>query len=296
MQKVMLSVWILELFISDLADVEYAPERTSDSDGVNRKADSSEATSLKKELNDFIIEFAVILDRATAYQLFERHGRIEYLLNLANCLEDYDTIFMHWLSQENWEKIISTIRRGISESLLIDNASFIMKNSPVEFCDLLLLFPDILVAKIVPALVDYHYGKTPELKQNQALRCLKFFVFENKTKQTPIINTYLSLLLTYKEEAEEEVIKFLESQPLENSFDYNFAMTACLDHGLVKAAVIIYMGMKQYEDAVEVALSNHEFELAKSIAETSDLTEEKKKQLWFRIAKKSIDHYESAEK
>lgn len=101
----------------------------------------------------------------------------------------------------------------------------------------------------------------------------------------PVVHNYLVAL--YAQIKPDKLLTYLSMKGDDEEtlpYDLKYALRICVDKDLEKACVHLYATMKLYEEAVDLAL-NIDVNLAKSIGNKPDLSDEIKKKLWLKIAK-----------
>jgi len=119
---------------------------------------------------------------------------------------------------------------------------------------------------------------------NQAIRYLQYCIKRLNNTDEAIHNYLLTL---YAQQGDQEsLLKFLHEY--HEIIDKKYALRLCTKHNQHQACVHIYSYMKEYEEAVDLALKIKDIELAKINADKPDEEEERKK-LWLRIARHVVE-------
>ena len=90
------------------------------------------------------------------------------------------------------------------------------------------------------------------------------------------------------------LLSYLQAQGEEPRYDPDFALRLCIQHHRTLSCVHIYTSMGQYLQAVDLALSHNETELAAVIADRPMEKPQLRKRLWLAIARKVISLFTKA--
>ncbi|KAI5950671.1 PEP3 [Candida theae] len=227
----------------------------------------------------------------------------ERALFYAETIDDYQFILKYQMSEKNWplaeKALIKVYSRNVDE--VYNHASAFLLNH-AKIIDTWLKF-DLDYERLLPAILAYcEKNRKLPLNQNAAIKFL-LKVHDKGYKSKQLNNYYLSLLITHHDDANHLIIKFINH---ETAYDQNFIQRLCLLHHKVHPAVLIYIDMGLYEQALEVSLKNNAIELGElvlgkyeEIAEDGDKSEDDNKlekesysirrHLWLTFAKHLID-------
>ncbi|KAH3661334.1 hypothetical protein OGAPHI_006741 [Ogataea philodendri] len=273
MQRVMLSSWIVELYVKNPAN------------------DNSQ------ELYAFFEKYKDSLDKETVYQLLLSHNRTEELVHFSSLINDNPFLLKYYLNLQQWDKALEILAKEESPQLVYKCSTALLIHYPIKTVDLWQrLIDDLDFRKLLPAILTYNkaigtgQGIAPD--HNQAIRFLNFLVKEKESKEKMVHNTLLSLLVTYPVQRENHVLKYLESRSktlfnreksYEILFDTDFILRLCFKHKRIQSAIFIYSMLEEYEDALSLALSQDLLESALLVADKPKEPVERKK-LWVRVA------------
>ena len=128
--------------------------------------------------------------------------------------------------------------------------------------------PELKPRSLIPALLDYNrnYGDGT-IAQNQALRYLNYTIYQLNSKDTAVHNTLVSIYASHPSKDESGLLAYLQAQGEEPRYDPDFALRLCIQHHRTLSCVHIYTSMGQYLQAVDLALSHNETELAAVVAD-----------------------------
>ena len=156
---------------------------------------------------------------------------------------------------------------------------------------------DLEPTKLTPALLSYNETIKVPLDQNQAIRYLRFAIDQLHSTDSSVHNALISIYASHQTKEEELLLlEYLRKQLNPPYYDVDFALRLCLQFGRVQAGVHIYSSMELFEQAVDLALSAREFELAMVIADFPDEDPVRRKKLWLAIAEKVISEQDGMKK
>ncbi|PSR93909.1 vacuolar protein sorting protein-like protein DigA [Coniella lustricola] len=290
MQRVMIATWLIEIFMAKLNTLDDTivtkAELTEDLDPAQTQ---DQLSSVRSEFQDFVSRHKSDLDRRTVYDIISSHGREDELLFFANAVNDYNYVLSYWVQQERWLETLKVLKRQTDPAVFYRFSSVLMTHAPTDLVEILMRQSNLNARSLIPALLEYertHKGTT--LAQNQAVRYLLYVVNQLNSTDAAIHNTLVSMYASHPSHDESALLAYLESQGDEPHFDRDFALRLCIQHKRVLSCVHIYTNMGQYLQAVELALSHDEIELASLIADRPLNNPQLRKRLWLAVAKKVI--------
>ncbi|CBZ51122.1 hypothetical protein NCLIV_041970 [Neospora caninum Liverpool] len=181
-QQVMLFVWILELLLHELAQIDAAllrrrpearnPEtdqaRREEEDGENDEAEKTREVELLKErqratqeeLRRLLGDFRGVDEvQATVYALLQSHGRFEDLHFFAELCGDFESVVVHYLSRRDYATVIEKLARmsetPLRDALLYRLSPLLFRHEPRAFTALCVspAFAHVDPARLLPALL-----------------------------------------------------------------------------------------------------------------------------------------------
>ncbi|CAK9441435.1 uncharacterized protein LODBEIA_P53030 [Lodderomyces beijingensis] len=261
-------------------------------------------TRLEDErLHEFLKSNYKVLDKSISTVLSGADALV-----YAELIEDYNFILHHYLDQRDWPLAARTLAKLYLKDVeaIYENATVLLLNYP-KVIDTWLRF-ELDYDRFLSAVLSYcSMNKGIPIANNAAIKFLQR-VHEKGFKSKQLNNYYLSLLVTSAEDTESLVVRFINS---EKSYDQNFILRLCILNNKIHAAVLIYIDMGLYEQALDYALQNEaieqgEYILGKyeDIAEDGDQEHAEEQQhsklekesynirrhLWLNFAKHLIDH------
>lgn len=313
-QKILLATWIVETYAEQLnsiknTSINSTKHNKSIINGLqNDDSDNLKSSSIDQEFQNFLKKNMKIFDKETVYQILISHNCGDDLLFFAELMQDYDFVLKHYISLQRWDASLSVISKQQSPELVYKSASVLLVNYPKKTVDLWIrLIDDLNPQKLIPALLTYNKTVITSRKilvdQNQAIRFLKYLIYEKQSKDKLIYNTYFSFLIAFANTDDENVtLKHLEqfgesrkryfglSGNGDVAFDYDFVLRLCFKFNKIHSAIYLYSFMGKNEDAVTLALNNDLIETAIQVAEQPHgLDDTTRKILWMKISKELVD-------
>lgn len=322
-QKNVLSSWIIELYIEELnfLDKTFVVNKNSKKKSIiddltdkdkpltNNQAgnDNEKIEKLKSQFYEFLLVNKSSFDKETVYQIIRSHNRNDELLYFANLIEDFQFVLKYYITQQKWDESMKILAKKNDPELIYKCATVLMVNSPVKTVDLWIRLVDNLnVLRLMPALLTYNknvaFPANINPESNQALRFLKFMIYDRKNQNKIIHNTFFSTLITYPDiDNENLILKYMETyqsikkKHFENFgknellFDYDFILRLCSKFNKIQSAIYLYSILGKKDEAVRLALDNDLIDDAILVADKpSDLDEFERKKLWLTISEKLI--------
>ncbi len=289
MQRMMIAGWLVEVFMAKLNSLE---------DTIITKAELSESLSpaqtreqlesVRAEYRDFATRFRGDLDRKTVYDIVSSHGREEELLFFANAINDYNYVLSYLVQRERWTEALDVLKKQTDADVFYRYSSVLMAHAAPDLVEILMRQANLNPRNLVTALLEYDQTFKGPLQQNQAVRYLQYVVNQLGSTDAAVHNTLVSVFASQRSRDEGALLAYLESQGDEPRFDPDFALRLCIQNSRVLSCVHIYTSMGQYLQAVELALSHDEIELASVIADRPMTNPSLRKKLWLAVARKVI--------
>jgi vacuolar protein sorting-associated protein 18 len=289
MQRMMIATWLVEIFMAKLNSLEDTIITKAElSDSLNPAQTREQLDSVRTEYKDFITRYRSDLDRRTIYDVVSSHGREEELLFFANAVNDYNYVISYWVQRERWTEALNVLKRQTDADVFYRHSSVLMTHAATELVEVLMRQANIKPRNLIPALLEYDRNFRGSLIQNQAIRYLQYVVNQLNSTDSAVHNTLVSIYASHPSKDETALLSYLESQGDEPKFDPDFALRLCIQHHRVLSCVHIYTNMGQYLQAVDLALSHNEIELASVIADRPISNPTLRKKLWLAVARKVI--------
>jgi vacuolar protein sorting-associated protein 18 len=289
MQRVMIASWLVEVFMAKLNSLD---------DTIMTKAELSETldpaqtkeqlSAVKGEYQDFVSKYKADLDRKTVYDVISSHGREEELLYFASAVNDYNYVLSYWVQRERWVEALAVLKKQTDSSVFYRYSSVLMTHAATELVEILMRHTKLDPRSLIPALLEYDRNFSGPMQQNQAVRYLLYVVNQLNSMDAAVHNTLVSMYASQKTKDESGLLEYLESQGDEPKYDQDFALRLCIQNHRVLSCVHIYTSMGQYLQAVDLALSHDEIELASIIADRPMQNKALRKKLWLAVARKVI--------
>lgn len=306
MQRIMLTSWIVELFMTKLDSLDDMITTKAELTEHETPADvKNQLSSVRQEYQSFVRRYRDDIDKKVAYETMSSHGREDELLFFATVINDSGYVLSYWIQRENWDEALNALNKRPDEEIIYKYGSVLMTHAATPFVDILLRQDDLDARRLVPACLNYDETAKAPLAQNQAVRYLLFEINQRNSLDTAIHNTLLSIYASHPSPDETALVNYLESQsptslppPASSTnptgrastlpYDADFALRLCIKHHRVRACAHIYTTMGQYVSAVELALRHGDTSIATSVAERPEHDLPTRKKLWLAIAKSVI--------
>lgn len=290
MQRIMIASWLVEIFMAKLNSLDDAIITHAElSEKMNPTESRKLMLSAKKEFQDFVNKYKGDLDHKTVYDVISSHGREEELLYFANVINDYNYVLSYWVQRERWTEALDVLKKQTDPDVFYRYSTVLMSHVAQELVDILMRHSDLSPRRLIPALLEYHRGFSGEATaQNQAIRYLNYVVYQLNSTDAAVHNTLVSIYASHPSKDESGLLSYLQAQGDEPRYDSDFALRQCINHHRTLSCVHIYTSMEQYLQAVDLALSHNEVELAAVIADRPMSNPQLRKRLWLAVARRVI--------
>ncbi|KAI9147067.1 Vacuolar protein sorting-associated protein-like protein [Paramyrothecium foliicola] len=285
-QRTMLATWIVELLIAKLNTLEDIANGSAQSNPLRHRDLQDLLNSVQKEYQEFINDFKNDLDKKTAYDIMDSHGRERELLFFADAVNDYEYIMAYFMQREQWSGALDVMEKQIDPNIFYLYSSVLMNHAPERMVDIWMKNTHLESRKLIPALLGYNTTYSGGV--NQAIRYLSYVVYQLQSEDSVVHNTLVSLHASQPAEDELSLLSYLESQGNRPKYDLDFAFRLCDQHRRTLSCVYIYTILARYRDALDIALSHDELELAAEVADQPKNQPQLRKQLWLVVAQKVI--------
>lgn len=290
MQRIMIASWLVETFMAKLNSLEDTIVTQADlSDSLNTTESKRLLGNTRKEYQEFVKTYKNDLDKKTVYAVISSHGREEELLFYANTIQDYEYVLSYWVQREKWSEVLNVLKKQNDPDTFYRYSTVLLTNTPLEAVEILMRHADLKPRNLIPALLEYNRKVAGDpIAQNQAIRYLNYVVHQLNSKDTAIHNTLISMYASHPSKDEAGLLSYLQGQGDEPRYDPDFALRQCIQNHRTLSCVHIYTSMGQYLQAVDLALSHNEVELAAVIADRPMANPSLRKRLWLAVARKVI--------
>ena len=299
MQRIMVSSWLIELFMSKLNSLDDMVSTGAELAGDNTPTDvQDQLRNVKQEFYDYVRKHKNDLDPKTAYEIISSHGREDELLFFATTVNDYNYVLSYWVQRGAWAEALQALNRQPSPDIIYQYSSALMTHASFSFVEILMRQSNLDPRKLIPACLAYNETASSysvPLKENQAVRYLLFEINQHECRDSAVHNTLISIYASSPSTDESALLAYLEHQtPPSYSrdetqpYDGDFALRLCMQHTRICSAVHIYGTMLQYDPAVNLALQYNQTDLAVSVAERPEHEPATRKKLWLAIARSVI--------
>lgn len=289
MQRIMIATWLIEIYMAKLNTLDDTIITKAElAENLNPTQTEEQLATVRSEYQDFVTRHKSDLDKRTVYDIISSHGREDELLFFANAVNDYNYVLSYWVQRERWPETLQVLKRQTDPSVFYRFSSVLMTNAATDLIEILMRQFNLNPRSLIPALLEYDRNYKGPLSQNQAVRYLLYVVNQLNSLDAAVHNTLVSMYASHPSRDESALLSYLESQGDEPHFDRDFALRLCIQHKRVLSCVHIYTNMGQYLQAVDLALSHDEIELASLVADRPMSNPQLRKRLWLAVAKKVI--------
>eukprot|EP00834_Sanchytrium_tribonematis_P003517 NODE_138_length_16264_cov_1.140860.p1 type:complete len:682 gc:universal NODE_138_length_16264_cov_1.140860:13008-15053(+) len=258
------------------------------------EANEQRLRKVKSNMKEFCLnilsDFKYLLHKKTVYQLLYSHDEDDLLLQYANLISDHKFIFQFYIDKKDFKNAIQTLQQQSDASIIHQNISQLLQNSPKEAIHLLLGHPNIEPKSMIPPFVK-HLSLKGESDLPYILDYLEKIVTLNKDQA--IHNFLFSLYCQYCNE-KDTLIPYLNGN--HRFCDMEYALRQAEKFKKHFTIIQIYSEMELHNEALDLALGLEDFELSKlTVNKVPD--EAERHRLWLRIAryivekKKNLNQY-----
>ncbi|CAI4219541.1 unnamed protein product [Parascedosporium putredinis] len=279
MQRMMIASWLVEVFMAKLNSLDDTIMTQAElAEDLNPAQSRELLKAVRNEYQEFVNRYKDDLDRKTVYDIAGSHGREAELLYFANAINDYNYVLSYWVQRERWAEALNVLKKQKDPTIFYRYSTVLMLHTATELVEILMRHADLRPRNLIPALLGYNRQFSGSLAQNQAVRYLQYVVIQLKSKDSAVHNTLVSIYASHKSK---------------DDFDPDFALRLCIEHHRTLSCVHIYTSMGQYLQAVDLALSHNEVELAAIIADRPQSNPGLRKRLWLAVARKVVTQSDS---
>ncbi|RYO84050.1 hypothetical protein DL766_008225 [Monosporascus sp. MC13-8B] len=291
MQRMMIATWLIEVFMAGLNSLE--DSITTEAELVENQDPAhshNQLQAIRDEYRDFVSRHKSDLDRKTTYDIISSHAREDELLYFANAINDYNYVLSYWVQRERWTEALGVLKKQTYPEVFYRYSSVLMTHAGQELVEIMMRHPKLEPRKVIPALLDYNRTYSGPIHHNQAIRYLQYLINKIQSTDAAVHNTLVSIYASHPSKDESALLSYLESQGDEPRYDPDFALRLCIQHKRTLSCVHIYTSMGQYPQAVDLALSHGEVELASLIADRPPGPSNRplRKKLWLKVARRVI--------
>lgn len=276
-QLTMLVVWIIELYLTEIA-------RCAD----NR----SRMSQLQSEYDAFTkipqVESCMKNNRSVIYDLMASHADSHNLTAVIKRNEDFETVMNQYINQNKFTDALNILKNHNKSDLYYKYCPILMENIPKETITLIINLPNALnVTKLLPTLIiiesDNHVM--------EIIRYLEYSIYSQGCIDQAIHNYLIKLYGKYNNN--EKIRVYLDSQGKDASmvyYDIHYALRVCTEQAMLEACVFLQCLLEMWLPAVELALTFND----KLAQETASMPADKqlKRSLWLKVAEHKIKQKE----
>ena len=280
-QATMVATWLLELLL-DVAN-RAALGRGEGPAGASAAADAD------AEVQKFLSERVEILDPGTVISLLEGYGRGDDLLAYARARGDYEAVLELLVQRGEAERALEVLRKpSVNTELAYRYAPALVALAPAQTVQAWLeTSPPLDPRRLLPALLHLAEHSAPPAARAEALRYVRHCV-ERAGCVDPAVHNFAVALLAGDANQEPALLDFLATarDPLGRPlYDPVHALRLAREWGRHRATVALLAEVGLWEDAVELALTSVDRELAVAVARRPAGDPALTRKLWLAIAR-----------
>lgn len=288
MQRIMIASWLIEIFMSKLNTLDDTIITKAELDeNLSPAQTQDQLETIRSEFHDFVNRYKGDLDMKTTYDIISSHGREEELLFFASAINDYNYVLSYWVQRERWSEALNVLKKQTDPQIFYNYSSVLITHVAADLIDILMRHPNLKTRNLIPALLTYNRSFEGPLSKNQAVRYLLYTINTLMSRDAAVHNTLISIYASHESSDETALLNYFETQGEDSAYDADFALRLCIEHKRIQSCVHIYSTMGQYLQAVTLALSHNNIDLASSIADRPNDNALKKK-LWLLVARRVI--------
>ncbi|KAH3679121.1 hypothetical protein WICPIJ_008729 [Wickerhamomyces pijperi] len=287
----LLSCWIVENYVVKLNELDEQLENQEIKDVADLQTLTSTKLQISQELQTFLTSNIAVLDQKTVYEIIIANNRTEDLLYFANLIEDYDFVVTYWIRLEKYNEVLGTFSKINDLEIVYKHSTVLLLNSPAKTIDTWLAIPAIDASRLIPAVLKYNeVNKRVSVDHHRGIEFLSKFIKANKVESCHLHDTLLYLLISNDSSSTDEslILRYLEETKDSVYYNPDFILRLCLKFQRVRSAIMVYSGLKFYEDSINLALANDLVDESILIADKME-DDKTRKYLYLKIAKLKID-------
>eukprot|EP00659_Diplonema_papillatum_P011621 gene11621-17918_t len=276
-QMCCLCTWVVQLHLAQLNQLTDNPVRYEE---------------VQTDFHYFIETYIEYTDKATVFELIASLAKPEELLYFVELLKDYKRVIAQYVTHNKLDKALECLIQNCTseeyEELWYQFSPRLVQHAPHVLVSGWMATGKSKTSflkppRLIPALMKYHIKyNPPDVRQNQAIRYLKWLVDERDNRDPAIHNMLLSSYA--KQPSDKDLLDFLIQHRDDHCYDLKYALRLCLTEKKHRGCVHIYTALTLYEDAVRFALKTDDLELAKHVVESVDSKDVAlRKKLWIVI-------------
>ncbi|KAI8064792.1 vacuolar protein sorting protein 18 [Gilbertella persicaria] len=283
-QKTLIATWLVELYLSKMNQLEDMAASVHVNTAHRSFRLKEDQHNLKDEFRTFLETYGTHLHTPTTYQLISSHGYGSEWLYYAYLIGDHEKVIDHWISQDNWDKVMETLHDR--NELIYKFSIPLIEHLPERTVNMWISHPKLNPRYLIPAILHYHHThRNNRVSENQAIRYLSYVVSVFKNTDPIVHDFLLTLYATQPTSDETALLTFLKNEGRDMHYKLDYALRICSQHHRTQSCVHIYSQMGLYEEAVDLALKHRNLDLARTNADKPEDEDGLRKRLWISIAK-----------
>ena len=241
---------------------------------------------LQRYCSNLLSTYKFLLHKKTVYQLLESHKQDQLVLEYATSIKDFEYCFHFHILKKDYQQGIQTLQYQNDPHLIYSNISVLLQQAPKETIQLLISHPTVNPSLVIPAFIR-HLSLQGVGDLDAIIAYLERIILKNNT--TPVHNFLFSLYSQYCDE-KTKIIPYLQGN--RRFCDMEYALKQTEKYNKALSTITIFSELECHEDAVQLALSKDDIDLAKlAVTKVSDETE--LHYLWLKIAKFVVEKHQN---
>ncbi|CEP61392.1 tethering complex subunit PEP3 LALA0_S03e01838g [Lachancea lanzarotensis] len=295
-QLILVTNWIVWNFVQMLNSIDESI--SSEQNAQNLEPLHNGKNDLKSTFATFLEQNVSVLDKETIYQIMSHQNRKMEVLMFARLIKDYKYVLSYWIRSKNWYESLKVLMTTQDLECIYKYATTLITNSPDATVNAWMHVPTINPSELVNPLLTYYarYQKlTPQMSSlhtntNYALKYLMwcFKKQEYQSSLEPVVYNAALYMMIASHDAknrEDEIIAFIENNM--GHFDNDFVLRLSNKFSRNRVSVYLYSQLKQYEEAVTLAVGKGLLDDAKLVVASLEVDSNfrLRRKLWLTIAK-----------
>jgi hypothetical protein len=280
-QATMVAIWLLELLL----------------DSANRAAlgrnegpaGAAAAEDADQDVQRFLIDRVDFLDPGTVVTLLEGYGRGDDLLTFARARGDHETVLELLVQRREAERALEVLRKpSVSPELAYRYAPSLVSLAPAQTIQAWIeASPPLDPRRLLPALLHLAERTAPPAARAEALRYVRHCVDRQGCVDTAVHNFIVALLAgdSTQEHALLDHLTTARDVLGRPFYDPVHALRLAQESGRYRATVELLCEVVLWEDALELALTSVDQELAVAVARRPSDNAALTRKLWLAIAR-----------
>lgn len=285
---VVLSSWIVQLLLRvihtlrsqlmiDGESEKFGPQKISERNKPSMKHTLREFI---ESFNDFLKSNCRLVDSKTIYEILGRMDFAHELVSFAELLEDFDFLLNYYIEKEMWSDALKALSKLFAKNkekaleAIQRTSTVLLMNYASGTIEAWLRLLEVYYESLLPAILTYNRsGEFIPFSQNPTIRFFLKLIFENNIQSQVMNDCYLSLLITYTSQGDQDDVVIMEAllKALDHirkegidrfrrasRYDSEFLLRLCLKYKKYDAAVLILVNdLQLFDTALKLAMDQN---------------------------------------